>query len=43
MAPGDTDAEYFAGYSEEQRDWARANTDRVWLERERRNKRNRSA
>lgn len=36
MAPGDTDADYFAEYTGDQREWASANSDRLWLERERR-------
>jgi hypothetical protein len=34
MRPGDTDAEYFADYTEDQLDWARSNGEGLSCERE---------
>lgn len=34
MAPGDTDADYFASYTSEQLDWARENGEALGMERE---------
>ncbi len=36
MAPGDTDADYFSQYTDDQRAWAKEHADILWLERERR-------